>query len=242
MLALQVAFPQLCSEQNMKKLLSITAAMMIMGLVAACQEKLQVKTPSEQALARERLDQAIAEVRRGHLPKAEKLLNDALLADPDNADAHNNKGNVLMTRNKYKEAILSFARAIELSADRVPYLFNRGYAYLLLGARREALRDFNRVIELKPDHYQALSYRGQIRMQSADFEGAILDLSHVLTLRPEDGAAYASRGVSHASLDRKVSALDDFTKAEVIFRRSGDDDNLAKLLKAKSALKLTETK
>ena len=238
MIQLQSQLHRQFAQACMNRIPTIAAVTILMGLAAGCQEKPQVVSPSQQSLAREHLDKAITEVREGRLAKAAKLLDEAIMADPRNADAHNNIGNILMASGKYREAIISYTRAIELSGGQELILFNRGYAYLLIGDKKKALKDFSDVIEQNPDHFQSLSFRGQLRLQSGDFEGAISDFSHVLALRPDEGTAYASRGVSRASLDRKVAALEDFTKAEAIFRKSGDDNNLSKLMEARSALKL----
>jgi len=221
----------------MKRLTAIFVAMVLLMPLAACSRQQQAKSTSDHSLARRRLDQAIAEVRKGQVSKAKQLLDQSIAADPNYADAHNNMGNVLMTTGNYKDASVAYSKAISIGDKRVPYLANRGYAYFLLGSMREALKDFNRVIELDPNNYQSLSFRGQVRMQLADFEGAVTDLDRVMTLRPDNGGVYASRGVALASLGRYRAAEDDFLKAEAIFRKAGDSANLNKLFKAKTAFK-----
>jgi tetratricopeptide (TPR) repeat protein len=221
----------------MMRLLLVCTAALSTVLILSCSKTLE-PTSLDKSLARQYMDQAITEVQKGKSINAIKLLDRAISADPSYADAHNNKGNVLMTVGRYKEAAISFSRAIDLAGDRVPYMINRGYAYLLLGDKQKALGDFNRVIELNPDNYKVLSFRGQIRMQLSDFEGAIADFNRILVLRPGDGAAYASRGAALAGLDKNKAALDDFRIAETIFRKAGDVDNLTRLSRAKNALKV----
>jgi Flp pilus assembly protein TadD len=212
------------------------ATMLLLSLVS-CAPKPQASSTADQLKSRQHLDQAIEAVRQGRVGQAQELLDQAISADPGNADAFNNKGNVLMASGKYQLAIAEYSSAIKLQGNRSSYIFNRGYALLLAGDYREALKDLNRVVEEEPMNVKALAFRGQVRANLSDYEGAIADFDRVVALAPGNGEAYANRGVIKAQLGRNEAAKDDFSKAEVVFRKAGDRASLAKLITARSALK-----
>src|SRR6266850_7834448 len=71
-------------------------------------------------------------------------------ADPAAAAAHGNKGNELAQAAKYDEAIIEFAKAIELSPSD-PRLYNdRGRVYRAMAKYTEAMADFDKGITLSP--------------------------------------------------------------------------------------------
>lgn len=221
----------------MKRPIPGSVLILLLLTLAACAPQRQAGSTSDQTASGRHLDQAIDAVRKGQVDRAQQLFDQAIKSDPKNADAYNNKGNLLMSSRKYKQAIPEYSAAIQLQANRAPYIFNRAYAYLLTGSQREALKDLNRVLELEQGNFKALAFRGQVRMNLADFEGAVSDFDRVVALRQENGGVYANRGVAKAQIGRLAAAKDDFLKAEAIFRKTADLASLEKLDKARSALK-----
>src|SRR5256714_12357831 len=105
-------------------------------------------------------------------------------ADPVAAAAHGNKGNELAQTAKYDEAIVEFAKAIELSPSD-PRLYNdRGRVYRAMAKYPEAMADFDKAITLAPKSETGYIERGQTQMSQNKFDEALADYNKAIELAP----------------------------------------------------------
>ena len=91
-------------------------------------------------------DESVATVQKSLLETAE----DALALNPQDSEAWYTKGVYLQTQvGDNQAAVESYSRAIEINAEYLAALFNRGLAYKSLGRLDKAIADFESVVELK---------------------------------------------------------------------------------------------
>jgi tetratricopeptide (TPR) repeat protein len=91
-------------------------------------------------------DESVATVQKSLLETAE----DALALNPQDSEAWYTKGVYLQTEvGDNQAAVESYSRAIEINAEYLAALFNRGLAYKSLGRLDKAIADFESVVELK---------------------------------------------------------------------------------------------
>ncbi len=91
-------------------------------------------------------DESVATVQKSLLETAE----DAIALNPQDSEAWYTKGVYLQTEvGDNQAAVESYSRAIEINAEYLAALFNRGLAYKSLGRLDKAIADFESVVELK---------------------------------------------------------------------------------------------
>ena len=91
-------------------------------------------------------DESVATVQKSLLETAE----DALALNPQDSEAWYTKGVYMQTQvGDNQAAVESYSRAIEINAEYLAALFNRGLAYKSLGRLDKAIADFESVVELK---------------------------------------------------------------------------------------------
>jgi tetratricopeptide (TPR) repeat protein len=129
-------------------------------------------------------------------------------ADPNNPDALNNLGQLLVRTGRARDAIPHFDRAIAVAGSVWAYHFNRARAYAQLEQWSTAIAGYRDAARLFPDDYvtefnlaKALQANGELDAAITGFERAIalapgqpdFHLSHALALeaagRPADAAS-----------------------------------------------------
>ena len=60
----------------------------------------------------------------------------------------------------------AFNMYVNLSPDKIEGLYNRGFAYMIIGANEWAIEDFDTVLKRNPNHYEAMARRGVCLYQS----------------------------------------------------------------------------
>ncbi|MBR8841025.1 MAG: tetratricopeptide repeat protein [Stigonema ocellatum SAG 48.90 = DSM 106950] len=70
---------------------------------------------------------------------------------PNDDDALYNKGNALIDKERYPEAIAAYDKALELKPDRVSAWFNKGFALYYLKRYPEALAAYDKALEFQPN-------------------------------------------------------------------------------------------
>ena len=84
----------------------------------------------------------------------------ALLLEPELAEAYNNRGAEKSDLSRYEDAIDDYDQAIQLKPNYVEAYYNRGIAKGNLGRHEDAIDDYDQAIQLKPDLAIAYLNRG----------------------------------------------------------------------------------
>ena len=159
-------------------------------------------------------DNAAAPPNSGELlATALRSCDQAIAAKPDDPEAYNARGNVLLRSMRYDDAVASFDKAIELKPDYPQPYNGRGNALQALRRFEEAVESYDTAVALKADYAAAYSNRGNALQALQRFEDAIESYGKAIILRPDDVEAYNNRGAGLRRLARFDEALQDFDSA-----------------------------
>jgi tetratricopeptide (TPR) repeat protein len=128
------------------------------------------------------------------------------------ASDHFNTGIALCKKNKYKEAMLEFNRAIELKSDLAEAWTGKGIALDKLRRSKEALEVFDKAIEYKPDLAWAWTSKGVTLGNLGRTEEAVEAFNKASELRPDDVDILYQKGFAFGKTNRLEEALEIFNK------------------------------
>jgi len=133
--------------------------------------------------------------------KALTLSNLILDANPDLAEAHNLRENVLAVLGHHGGAIDAFDRAIRLKPGYAEAYYFRGLSRQETKAFEEAARDYTRAIRAGLAVAEIYNARGAARARCGDYPSAIRDFSTAIRLKPGFALAWYNRGITRERLD-----------------------------------------
>ena len=145
--------------------------------------------------------------------EAADLLGRAVSAQPGNAAAHSNYGNVLQALKQFEEALSSYARALKINPDYAEAYYNRGDALQGLKRFEEALDSYQQALKIRPGYAEAYNNRGNALQALKRFEEALDSYQQALKIRPDFAEAYDYRGNALQALKRFEEALDSYERA-----------------------------
>lgn len=122
-------------------------------------------------------------------------------------------GNQQYARKQYKEALISYTRAIKLEPRKEVTYSRRGNVEQGLKQYQKAIEDYNKAIELNPKYAIAYSNRGNAKQYFELYEDAILDYNKAIELDPNISEFYYNRGNAERMQKKYKKSIDDYTKA-----------------------------
>jgi adenylate cyclase len=145
---------------------------------------------------------------------------EALRLDPDLAEAHVSRGNVLSFAGTHEEAESEFQRALTLN----PALAHAHYFYarhlFSLGREDEAARQFEEAVRLEPDDYGTLVLlvsvhkgRGDLGAAAAAARRGIVAVERRLRLNPDDVRALYMGGGAEIMFGDRARGMDYLSRA-----------------------------
>ena len=123
--------------------------------------------------------------------KAKDYWDKAIAANPQMAEAYNNRGLAFYNLERYQQAINDFSQAIRMKPQYAEAFNNRGNAYYALDQYAKAEADFNKSLELKPKYAKALLNRGLAYFQMNKREESCKDFRRACDLGDCDGLQWA---------------------------------------------------
>lgn len=120
---------------------------------------------------------------------AEKAYKNAVELSPQ-ADFYYNLGEVLVTLQKWDEAIVAFNKVLQTDADDGNCYFNLGLCYFNKDELKQSENYFQRAIELNPKDIYAHFYLGNIYQEQGLTNFAEECYRHVLEISPDYSWAY----------------------------------------------------
>lgn len=148
--------------------------------------------------ALDRLDQPL---------EAIKSFDRAIAIDPDFADAHGNRANILVDAGLADEALKSFARALALNPKSPSDLVNRGALLQDLGRHEEALADYDKALTVAPGAPNILINKANALSMLGRFKEAEAVYDTVIKAQPKNPLAIAHRGLALKHQGRYAEAL-----------------------------------
>ena len=120
-------------------------------------------------------------------------LEQAVAADPNNAEAWTQLGHIYFDTSNFPKAIRAYNKSLELRPDDPNVLTDLGVMYRRNGEPQKAIESFDRAIAINPNHEQAHFNKGIVlRYDLNDREGAIKAWEELLKINPN---AMAPNGV-----------------------------------------------
>ncbi len=117
--------------------------------------------------------------------EAYRLCADALLADPDCADALELLGAIHAAREERAMALPFFERAVKLAPHIAQFHYNLGVIHHELNRFPQAMRSYHQTLRIQPEHQAALSNYGDLLRRHDQLEAAKMHLETLHRLDPD---------------------------------------------------------
>jgi len=120
------------------------------------------------------------------------------------------RGDILMARKMYREAIETYQEGIRDAA----MVYNKiGIAYHQLMDFKSALRYYRKAIELDPTYAQAMNNIGTVRYAQRNPKGAIKEYRKALKQAPNSASIYSNLGTAYFARKKYQQAFEAYQKA-----------------------------
>lgn len=159
------------------------------------------------------------------------IMTSSFLFAQETASSYTEIGMRLYETNNYKEALISFNKAIELDSKYYQAYYMRANTKKMFEDKHGAMKDYNKTIELKPDLSEAYFERGNIKFVLQDYYGAISDYTSTIVLNENHIEALYKRGQAKHQLEAYQDAINDCSKILQINSKNVDAYYLRGILK-----------
>jgi tetratricopeptide (TPR) repeat protein len=135
----------------------------------------------------------------------------AIVAKQRSADYWLQQGYAQGDLGRYEDAVVSFAKAIELDPSRQEAWFSRSNVLAAAGRFQEATVSYQKAAELNPQDYQTWNNFGYVWHQIGDYEQAIANYDKAIACKSDCAPAWNNRGfaLSHLGLyDTAIACYD----------------------------------
>jgi tetratricopeptide (TPR) repeat protein len=141
--------------------------------------------------------------------KAQIAFQNAVKAEPRNAQAHRLLGEALFFQNDFRGAVRAYSSAVDLDPRLASAFGARAVAKYMLGDLPGAENDATRAIEIDPSNPSYHSTRGLVRFRQGNLAGAAIDNDEIVRLQPS-AQAHFNRGIVRQKLGNNQGAALDF--------------------------------
>jgi tetratricopeptide (TPR) repeat protein len=124
------------------------------------------------------------------------LWRDCVEKSPLKPRPQNNLGSALSNRERFEEAAVHLARAVELKPDYGDARYNLGYVLVRLGQLEAGIRELTEAVRLEPENYMARNNLGAAYLIREDYAQATGCFREAVRLKPDFTAAHNNLGVS----------------------------------------------
>ncbi|HWD40975.1 MAG TPA: sulfotransferase [Fimbriimonas sp.] len=162
--------------------------------------------------AQAEVERAIGALQSGQFENAERILNNVLASDPQNANALAVLANIHSRRQQFGQAVSCFDRAIRLKPGEAPLYFGRAEANERLYRFSAAIQDLQSSVRLAR-HPSALLALGRLRLTLGQHADALPLLQEGTRAQPNSPAA-------HILLARCLTEMNRADEAEVHWKRA----------------------
>lgn len=167
------------------------------------------ETPSAEQLSQivgQALEAAVQLHNAGQLPEAEKIYQQILLADPDNADALHLLGLIASQDGKDDTANELITRALAIRSNFIEALGNLGVVQRRQGKAKDAIASYKKAIAIDPNFTDAHFNLGNLYKDAGKLDDAVASYKTVLAQDPDNlKAAYSMAAIT----DQKTEAPPD---------------------------------
>ncbi len=123
------------------------------------------------------------------------------------------KGDLLMTENRYAEAISAYSESTTLDPYNSIAWNKMGNAYRAAGRNDDALSAFQKAVKLDPYYTKAWDNIGDVQALLGNYSDAVKTYDRAIATNPNDLYALVARGVNLQVLGKETEAKDSFQEA-----------------------------
>ena len=142
-----------------------------------------------------------------------KSSDNAVKADPSDAEAYSNMGLILFQFKKFKDALKSCQKAIEIKPDYVEAHFNLGNVLKALGKLTEAEKSYLNALKLNSKFLAAHFNLASTYIQLNKLTEAESSYKKIIELKPDYAEVYSNMGTLYLKLKRENEAEFSYKKA-----------------------------
>ncbi len=146
--------------------------------------------------------------RTGDFESAERILKQAVQADPKNCEARLLLGQAYFKLDRFDQAISAFAGLLALENDNVEALLQLGILYRLKNRPEDAITALDRAIKLAPQKSELHYHLGMVLRQVGKFMKARENFERAIELNPNEVLAYNALGTVLGKLGRPEEAIE----------------------------------
>lgn len=180
---------------------------------APIEPTLRAGTPSStQPAAQDLAHAGVSAYRAGDVNGSIEQLTAAVQANPDDAAALNNLGQVLVRAERAGEAIPYFNRAIETSPRVWTYHFNRARAYATMQSWSQAIAGYREAAALFPEDYATQFNLAKALQVDGDLSGAIESYQRAVTLAPAQPDFLLALAAAQEAANRRADAAQSYKR------------------------------
>jgi tetratricopeptide (TPR) repeat protein len=124
------------------------------------------------------------------------LWHDCMQKSPLKPRPYNNLGSALSNRERFEEAAVYLARAVQLKPDYGDARYNLGYVLVRLGQLEAGIRELTEAVRLEPKNYMAHNNLGVAHLIREEYPHAVAHFEEAVRLKPDFPAALNNLGVA----------------------------------------------
>ena len=147
---------------------------------------------------------------KGEHEKAREIILEIIKKEPGNMYAHTNLGMILLSQEKYDEAISSFQNALKINPNFSMSLNNIGKAYQLKGNYSQAELFLKKAIKNFPDLDIAIANLGEVYFLQKRYDEAIIYLKKAVNSFHVEARHHNLLGKAYEAKNMKIKAEKEF--------------------------------
>lgn len=125
---------------------------------------------------------------------------------PKKAEAYYYIANSFKKKNNMEAALANYTKAIEVRADYIQALVERGSLYMEQKRNDLAVPDFQKVVQLAPDNIDAHYQLGMAYCLLENYQAAIPELTRVVELNPQHAYGHYYLGLAYSRVKQPGNA------------------------------------
>jgi len=150
---------------------------------------------------------------RGELVEAQRLYEECLQSQPQNADVLHMLGVIALQTGDIPRAIRLISQALVIAPKMANAFSNLGNAYKVQNELAKALKCYDCALKIDPLFADAISNIGNIYYDQGRHVEALDYYNRAIALNAHHADAYYNRGNIHLHFDQNLPALSDYNKA-----------------------------
>ena len=172
---------------------------------------------------------------KGDFGTALTQLEAAVASSPQDPEARNNLGQLLVRLDRAAESLPHFDEAVRLDGQRWAYRFNRARAYGVLDRWPDAVTDYRVAASLFPGDHATLYNLGLALLRTRDYSGAVVALEQAVAAAPEEHGFLLTLATAYSRSEQPDRARATFQRFLEVAPDDADAPRVKALLDALAA-------